>query len=88
MVVRYYGKFDDKNFGGSRKFMTKFNSSTIKRVDTGNLKNPTTKKQDEGKCFNYGGIDHFAWDWRVKMNNSKEKSYKTKYKRLMDSLKK
>ncbi|CAH1424006.1 unnamed protein product [Lactuca virosa] len=81
MIVMRFEKFDNKNFGGTRKFHAKSSSSISNRSDVGN------SKKDEGKCFDCGGADHFARDCKVKKNNQKEESYETKYKRLVASLK-
>lgn len=53
MIVSHFETFDNKKFGGIRKFPTKSGSSMSKRSDTGN------SKKYEGKFSNCGGADHF-----------------------------
>ena len=80
MVMKHCEKFDNKKFGGTRRFPEKSSLLASKRSDGGN------SRKDEGKCFNCGDVDHFAHDCKVKKNNLKEESYETKYKRLVASL--
>ncbi|CAH1450553.1 unnamed protein product [Lactuca virosa] len=86
-IVNHFRKFEEgKKFSGPRK--SNFSSSTSRIFDTGSLGKVTIEKKDEDKCFNYGGTNHLAMDYKMNKNDIKDESYEIKYKRLFASFKK
>lgn len=62
MIVKYFGKIDEKKFNGQRKFHSKIIPSVFIKSDVGSSKKFVTEEKNEGKCFNCGGDDYFARD--------------------------
>lgn len=72
MIVKHFGKFDEKKFGEQWKYQSKINPPVSRKLDVGSSKKFVVEKKDEGKCFSYRGVDHFARYYKVKKNNTKE----------------
>lgn len=77
LIVRCYVSRSDKKPSGYRRFQSKPDSSAPKSYDV------ARKYEKEGrKCIKYGGIDHFATEYKIKKVETSGE-YEVKYKKLI-----